>query len=412
MPKIVILGAGITGLSLGYFLKKKFQDSVDLQILEAAVDVGGVIKSDLVEGHILEWGPRTIRPQGRGVYTEALIKELGLKKKELSTSAKNRYLCINGTLRPFPSLYFLPILTKGLLKALIAKKGSLEDETIYSFFCRYFGKEFTLTLIDPIVRGIFAGSIHSLSIRSTFKNLKSNELEGGSIFSFLKKNKPFQKALPYSFEEGLEALPKALKKKLKPYIFASSKVIKITPQAKGVKIFTEKVEIEADIVISTLQEKTLAQIDSPFKEHFDPSIEELEIHSFFFKEPLQMVQGFGYLIPSSESEKILGVIFDSLLSSQNSHLISVIAKKGTGKDFALCRLKKDLKIDSDPIQTFTRYSFIPQFLVGHEKRVENLRHFIKSNTTSFFILGSSFDGVSINDCIYSSKQFAENIQIK
>ncbi len=75
--KIAILGAGISGLSFAYYLRK-FNPTVDFTIYEESDKAGGVVYSEEKEGCILEWGPRGIRPKGKGQCVLELVKDLGL----------------------------------------------------------------------------------------------------------------------------------------------------------------------------------------------------------------------------------------------------------------------------------------------------------------------------------------------
>ncbi len=55
---IVIIGAGISGLTLGYYLKKS--GYTDFKILERDKKVGGKAQSLLKNGYHLELGPNTL----------------------------------------------------------------------------------------------------------------------------------------------------------------------------------------------------------------------------------------------------------------------------------------------------------------------------------------------------------------
>ena len=67
---IVVLGAGISGLTAAFHLRRRFPD-VRITVLEEQNRVGGWIKSDSVDlgseyGRVLlETGPRTLRPVSR-----------------------------------------------------------------------------------------------------------------------------------------------------------------------------------------------------------------------------------------------------------------------------------------------------------------------------------------------------------
>ncbi|MCB1119776.1 MAG: NAD(P)-binding protein, partial [Chlamydiia bacterium] len=57
----VILGAGISGLALGWFLKNEFGATIDLKIIEANRRVGGWMDTFETEGYLFDRGPHSVR---------------------------------------------------------------------------------------------------------------------------------------------------------------------------------------------------------------------------------------------------------------------------------------------------------------------------------------------------------------
>src|SRR5688572_3480380 len=55
---IVIVGGGISGLTLAHHLAAKGRA---FTLLEATARAGGVMRSGRVQGHLLEWGPQRAR---------------------------------------------------------------------------------------------------------------------------------------------------------------------------------------------------------------------------------------------------------------------------------------------------------------------------------------------------------------
>ena len=55
---IAIIGAGITGLSSAYFIKKQRPD-IDVTIYEASNRTGGKIQTYRTEGYTIELGPES-----------------------------------------------------------------------------------------------------------------------------------------------------------------------------------------------------------------------------------------------------------------------------------------------------------------------------------------------------------------
>ena len=64
--KIVVVGAGLTGLTCAAYLRRKGQDVV---VLEATDRIGGLMQTEEVDGFVMEQGPST----GTIKYPEASI---------------------------------------------------------------------------------------------------------------------------------------------------------------------------------------------------------------------------------------------------------------------------------------------------------------------------------------------------
>lgn len=96
--KIVIIGAGIAGLTAGYRLHKK---GLDVHVYEARDRVGGRILSALVDGNVAELGGENFADGGNADNIRALVDELGLTLFESASSLAhvfqyhNRLLSVN-----------------------------------------------------------------------------------------------------------------------------------------------------------------------------------------------------------------------------------------------------------------------------------------------------------------------------
>lgn len=70
---ITIIGGGIAGLSAALALAKQ-SPSTTINILEKSHRLGGWINTKKIDGHLLETGPRTLRPAGvAGLATLDLV---------------------------------------------------------------------------------------------------------------------------------------------------------------------------------------------------------------------------------------------------------------------------------------------------------------------------------------------------
>src|SRR5262245_23718577 len=105
MKRIIILGAGISGLSLGWFLKRRFGSRIKLQIFEKSSRAGGWIQTVREKGFLFEQGPRSLRSHGSGLETLMLLEQLGMENEVIAANqaSRNRYLWINKKLHRLPN---------------------------------------------------------------------------------------------------------------------------------------------------------------------------------------------------------------------------------------------------------------------------------------------------------------------
>ena len=190
MKKIIILGGGISGLSLLWSLKKKHGKQADVILLEKTSRVGGWIRTVKKEGFLFEKGPRSCRTQGHGRATLRLIEELGLQKQviQADASAHHRYLYFQQHLQKIPSSFlsflFSPLTRKiipHLLKEWLVPKAREEDETVHDFFSRRISREAAETFVNSLTLGIYACDSRKLSIKSCFPSIYAWEQQYGSL---------------------------------------------------------------------------------------------------------------------------------------------------------------------------------------------------------------------------------------
>jgi len=199
--RVLVVGAGITGLSAAYHLTKTRPD-VEIKLIEVRDRAGGNIETERRDGFVLDGGPdcflRT-KPEG-----QKLCEELGLGSEIMTTlpSAHGVYIAQHGRLERMPAGMALAVPTRigplvktplvswaGKLRILgdlfVEHRPTSDDETVASFLMRHFGREVTYQLAGPLLGGIFAGDIEELSIQSTFPQLVELEKKQGSLIRAL-----------------------------------------------------------------------------------------------------------------------------------------------------------------------------------------------------------------------------------
>ncbi len=437
--KIIILGAGISGLATAWFLKNAYGSSLELTILEKKQQPGGWIQTINKQGYLFELGPRSCRASGAGEATLRLAGELGLQDEIIwaDTCASNRYLWYREKLRQLPSspagLLAQPWLwpaIPGLVQDLVdRRKPPRHEESIAQFTTRRFNQFITDTLIDPLVSGIYAGRPDRLSAAAAFPSLPAWEKERGSVLLGLiaaAKNaspKKHPRAL-FSFRQGLSTLTKTLANKLQDSLVYNCSVESIQIGTNECEAVCQHASYKSDYLISTLPAHSLAALlpesplAAPMKHMPFRSVTTVSCgypHAY-------ALRGFGYLIPSNQKQLALGVTWDSsTFPQQNQHphetRLTVMLRPEVlhnAKQTALDTLAKHLGITENPECLIENYvkNAIPQYVIGHQKMLKLLAEEEARLNYRLRILGNSFTGVAVNDCVAAAEtlasQFSQN----
>jgi oxygen-dependent protoporphyrinogen oxidase len=224
---VAIVGGGIAGLSASHALQKL---GVPHRLLEASDRLGGVVRTETVNGFTLEAGPDAIlaqKPEG-----VALARELGLGPRLLPTNPEHKTVFVlhRGRLLPLPDgmmlgvpTRFLPMVRTRLFswpakirmatEVRLRPRPEAADESITSFLGRHFGREAVDRIGEPLLAGIHAGDPDRLSMLSAFPRFVEMERRRGSLIRAMwsaPRPKAGAPAAFVSFPGGLQELVDAL----------------------------------------------------------------------------------------------------------------------------------------------------------------------------------------------------------
>ncbi|XP_041259940.1 protoporphyrinogen oxidase isoform X6 [Onychostruthus taczanowskii] len=383
-PTVAVVGGGISGLAACYHLLRAPRPP-KVVLLEASGRFGGWLQSTRTpEGAVFEHGPRGVRPAGpAGAETLHMVSELGLAGDILAVprdhpAARNRFLYLGGALHPLPSglwavLRAVPPFQRALLwsalRDLLTPAGTGPDESAHAFARRRFGPEVAELAVDSLCRGVFAGDSRALSVRSCFPALFQAERRRGSVLLGL--------ALPHALARALPAEAEPLARELRAIPAASVAVVNL--QYEGAAL---------------------------------------------------PVTGFGHLVPSSEDPALLGIVYDSVAFPEHDgtpatpgtpslRLTVMLGGAWFRQSFgdpalvapelllrrARAAVSDHLGLAGTPARAIVRVQqdCIPQYTLGHWERLERIQRFLKEQELPLSLIGASYSGVSVNDCIASAK---------
>lgn len=451
IKKIIVIGAGISGLTSAYLLSKK---GFDVKVLEKKNDVGGSIESVTENGFLFDRGPNSAL-ETTPVIAQ-LIRELKLEPELIYASklANKRYILRDN------KLHALPMSPPGLIKTklfstkakfrLMAEPfiGRSKDgyyQSLAEFVKRRLGQEFLDYAINPFVAGVYAGRPEDLSVKSAFPKLYAlEEKYGGLIIGTVRSIRERKKraevakqsAKMLSFKSGMIALPKAIEKYFGSNILLSSEVISIDKNENGFSVSYQQNgttnKIDCDVVLSTIPSYVASGIftkyDKDFKTHAD-AIYYPPVLVYYLvynrKDIKQDLDGFGFLIPAKENKSFLGALWSSVIFSdrtdESKTAFTLFVGGSRNPEFVkedraslLIKVRKEFEvlmgISADPVYTSERFweKAIPQYNLGY---IEHERYFddFEKRNPGLFISGNFRGGISVGDCIKNADLICDKI---
>jgi oxygen-dependent protoporphyrinogen oxidase len=432
---IVIIGAGISGLSLAYYLEKQHKPYILLELESSKGKEGGYMQSVRDKEYLFELGPNSLLCDNDLLH---LIEELELGNLmvEANNISKNRYVFKQGRYQKLPSsplsLIFSNFFSwktkwKVFGEAKVRSK-TFPEETLSEFFTRRFGKEVVDYALDPFVSGIYAGNPDELLVAQTFPSLVEMETKYGSILKGLKKNKTTERKRTISFVNGIQTLPKSLANRVK-ITYSQKGVEQVQKNEDGSwQVITAEKSYQAKqvvVAVSAFQaaewfRNSLTQFgESLNKIHYAPMI---AVHTVYYKQDLSKnLNGFGALHPSSEKLFTLGHIWSSSVFSgrckENEVLFTSFVGGSRGYEKTLledhqimAKVQKEHRelygVNTLPVlQRITRWEkAIPQY---DKYCLEAFAQVEKLEKENLFVCASWKGGVSIADCIRKAKNLAD-----
>jgi protoporphyrinogen/coproporphyrinogen III oxidase len=452
MKPVAIIGAGITGLTAAFYLKRS---GVPVTVYEASDRVGGAIQSIRAEGYLAEFGPNTILETSPKVTQ--LVIDAGLASRRMDPDPKASARYVVRYKRPIempgsPLGFFTTKLFTAKAKLAVLREPFVpprrdgKEESVAEFVVRRLGQEFLDHAIDALVAGVYAGDPYKLSVPQAFPRLGQLEARYGSlikgqIFGARERKRRGEvakdRAAKFSFDTGLQALPDTLRERLGDAVRLSTTVTRLTQTPEGWTLDLRergqptRAEHSAVIYAGTAFKLADMEVQTPmplrlatFAEIRYPPVASVVL-GFRREDVTHPCEGFGMLIPKVEGFKILGTIFSSSLFPNRApagHLTLTsyvggerfpeLAALPAEKLFALtCEdLRVLLGVKGRP--TFQHCVFypraIPQYNVGYGRYREQMTD-IEHKAPGLFFAGHYRDGISLSDTIVSAGNVADRV---
>lgn len=447
-PTVAVIGGGISGLSAAFWL---LQNAMDPVVLEQSDRPGGVIRSESVGGYLIDHAANCLLnflPE-----VNALCDTVGLMDEKVyrSGAARRRYLLKDGRPARFPQgpleflrtdLWSLRGKARLLAEPFIPPVRSGLDETVSQFITRRLGHETLEQVIEPFIGGSYAGDPSQLCARSTLPILHEIERRYGSLTvgALIKRWKGQRSNCPthlFSFRQGMETLPVAIRCHLGERFITSSRVLGIERKRGPVwDIIAEQkgkpAVYPADAVVIATPSMEAAHFISPVDPQTAEMLERVEysplavVYTGFKRDAVgHPLDGIGCMVPSKERLNILGTLWNTTLFTNRApeKMVALTNYLGGRRNpeivdktdeeiirTTLTDLDKIVGLRDNPtiVRIIRHRNGLPQYSLGHQsvlRAVEGL----PDRIPGLYIAGNYLRGISVRDCISYSAKLAKKV---
>ncbi|MCR5069234.1 MAG: protoporphyrinogen oxidase [Prevotella sp.] len=453
---IVIVGAGLTGLTTAYLLARKGRE---VMVVEQMDKIGGQIQTYREGNFVYESGPNTgtiSNPEVAELMADLEQASGGKCMLETAPDASKRRLIWKGDrFRELPSglmsAVTTPLFTFGdklrILGEPWRKKGNNPDESVGSLARRRLGKSFVSYAVDPFLSGVYAGNPDTLVTRYALPKLYNLEQNYGSFVrgAIAKMREPksdrdrLASKKVFSAVGGLSNITQSMADYLGPQrIVLGIKETKVTPTDEGWKVSYINKEDNAEQIDCKQVVTTCGAYALPEMLPFISDEAMRKLNNLKYAPVIEVsvgvkdvlggdYQAFGGLVPTCEKQQVLGILFPSacftgrapeggalftyfiggvrhaeLLDKSDAEITALV------EEYFHKMLKFPAQITPDLIRIFRHQHAIPQYEITSGERFDAIEQ-LQKQYRGLTIAGNLRDGIGMAHRIKQATDIANQI---
>lgn len=453
MTELAVVGAGIAGLAAARRLVERVPAGTVVRVFEATARAGGAIRSETTSGVVLEGGPDSLLT--RKPAAVELCRALGLGGELIGPAAAARGADIfwEGRLHPIPPglMAGIPSRPEALWRSGLLSWGaklraladlwrpplSTEPDVSLGQLLEYrFGPQVVDRLVAPLLAGIYAGDIRTLSLKATFPQLAAWQATSGSLIRAARRQPPppaGHRGPPFlTLRGGLERLVQALVEHTAAAWHFGEPVRRLVPDGDGFRLETDRGRYTVDgVVLAAPAHQAREMVGETLSEAADLlagiPYTDLAVVGLLFRPgavnpPRDKT---GVLVPGGQGLTMTAVTYvaskwaypealpyepirvffgragqDGVLDQDDAALVAR----------AQAELARVLGVRADPEQArvFRHPAGMPQYRVGHPDRVARLEQLL-SAWPRLRLAGQAYHGVGIPDNVVDGERAADAV---
>jgi oxygen-dependent protoporphyrinogen oxidase len=419
-------------------------------LLEARERVGGVIRTETLEGTMVEAGPDSFL--AREPHARALCEELGLGDELVEPVSFGAHVWRRGRLRPIPPGFVLGVPARpaamlrsrllspwGMARALgdLVLPGPLEgpDVSVGTLVRRRFGREVLERLVDPILAGTRAGSAEDMSLAAAAPPIDKAARARRSVLLGLRAQADREPRPPFlGLRGGMEGLVERLRDDIAGRgveIRTGAEVRRLSAADDGG--YDLGAGLRPDGVVIALPPPAASVVLAPVAPGAVAELRGIEHASIATVNLLYPPaagplppKGSGILVPSSEGRTIAGCTWTSRkwphLAPPDGGLSirCFVGRAGDDPGLALddgalvercaSELRAALGLNGAPTASrVTRWPrALPQYAVGHIERIDRIEAAL-ARLPALALAGAGYRGSGLPECMRQGEEAARRV---
>jgi protoporphyrinogen oxidase len=380
---IVIVGSGISGMSLAYYCAK---EKLNVLVLEKNEVPGGSFTTVNSDNYWLEMGAHTMY-NSYGNFIEVIegcgLREEIIQRKKVPYKAYNK-----GKISSVISQFNIPQLIVSMPSLFSIKK---DDQTVESYYSRIVGKK--------NYKNFFQYMFNAVPSQAT------NDFPADILFKKRNRRKDILKS--FTFRQGIRSVINAISKFPGIDVVTGAGVSSISVSQDSYEITTENREIyKTEFLALAAPVNVAAKLTRSFSPEISEEIGKIEfvltdsVGISIEKKDVNIKEVAGII---GINEDFYSVVSRDVLEDENYRGFVFHFKPGIldnpEKIEFICKV---LDISKDKIKdTYYVQNTVPSFKLGQKSIVKEIDNLLKGK--KLLLTGNYFSGMAIEDCVSRSK---------
>lgn len=430
--KVIILGAGLSGISLAYFLQEK-EEITSIDIIEREDDVGGLCRSFHIGPYTYDIGPHILFSKDKEMLQ--LMQDVLPEKNRLKRSNQIIY---KGQYVKYPFENDLSKLPEEELQYCVTAFQNnpyreYTAENMLQFFLKIFGEGITNIYLRPYNEKIWKYDPVFMDTQMVERIPQPTDEEimrsatGETIDGYV-----HQLYFDYPSKGGIETVVKGFQKRLskKCKIHLNENITAIIKEKEEFCVRTEKGEFQSDWLISTIPVQELTKCYKVVPDEIKMVVDALKYNSIIiaFVKTKENLSGDNFAFMNPEKEIIfhriskMDFLGEAYQSDSATYMIEVTYRKGDYTD-SLTEEQLKTKISEGIVQinfakeisdiefiNITRhpYAYVI-YELNHQTNMKKIRDFYQKEGIYLNGRFGNFEYWNMDRVLRESKNMVENL---